>query len=126
MAAAGSATLTEITHKPIKKIKFAWTCDASGNVSGGAALSTKIYNGKIIAFQTIPAGGGNAPTDNYDIVLNDADGVDVLLGAGQNRDTANTESVADASLGAVVESTLELVVSNAGNAKQGTAYVFIR
>lgn len=126
MPAAGSATLTEISHKPIKKIKIAWTSDASGNVNGGAALSTKVYSGKIIAVQTVPSGGGTAPTTLYDLVLNDADGFDVLLGAGANRSATVTESVADASLGAVVESTLELVVSNAGNAKQGTVYIFVR
>lgn len=124
MAAAGSATITEVTHRPLKKITWAWTSDASGNVSGGAGLSTKSYTGKIIALTTDPDGTA-APTDNYDIVINDAGGADVLLGAGADRDTANNEHVAQASLGAVVESTLELVVSNAGNAKAGVVHLFI-
>ena len=37
--------------------------------------------------------GSTAPTDNYDITIEDSDGVDVLGGAGANRDAANTERV---------------------------------
>jgi len=125
MAAAGSSVITEITHRPIKKVKWAWLSDSSGNVSGGAGLTTKIYNGKLVGFTTDPD-GTDAPTDNYDILINDVDGVDVLLGAGANRDTANNEAVATASLGAVVESTLELVISNAGSAKRGVVTLFIQ
>jgi hypothetical protein len=36
--------------------------------------------------------GTTAPTDDYDIVINTAGGVDILGGAGANRDTANTET----------------------------------
>jgi hypothetical protein len=36
--------------------------------------------------------GAVAPTDNYDITIEDAEGVDRLQGVGANRDTANTES----------------------------------
>lgn len=124
---AGSATVTEIVHRPVKKIKFAWTSDASGNVNGGAAITTsKNLCGKIIGLATVPAAAGSAPSDNYDLTLLDADGVDVLFGGGADRDTANTEFVQSSSLGAVVESTLELRVANAGNAKSGVAYVFIQ
>lgn len=123
MAAAGSATITEVTHKRISKVKWAWTCDASGNVSGGAGLTTKTFNGKVIGLATDPD-GTDIPTDNYDIEIRDADGMDVLFGGGANRDTANNEYVSSG-LGAVVESTLELVVSNAGNAKKGVAILYI-
>jgi hypothetical protein len=124
MAAAGSAVITEIIHTHVKKVKWAWTSDASGNVSGGAGLTTKIYTGKIIGLATDP--GATAPTDNYDVSILDADGIDVLFGGGIDRDTANNEYVQGSSLGAVVESTLELVIANAGNAKQGTVYLFIQ
>jgi hypothetical protein len=46
--------------------------------------------------------------------------------AGANRDTANTEQVLGSSLGCVANDTLSLVVSNAGDTKQGTVYVYIR
>lgn len=109
-------------HGSVKKIVWSWTSDAGGDVT---IASTKVYDGKLILLETDPDGVA-APTDNYDIVLNDGDGFDVLLGTGANRDTANTERVAEASLGAVAGSLLTLVVANAGNAKQGVVTLFVR
>lgn len=50
------------------------------------------FDGRILSLTTDP--GATAPTDNWDIALNNADGFDVLGGAGANRDTANTERAA--------------------------------
>jgi hypothetical protein len=120
---AGTVTVSEETHGPIKKLAWSWTSDASGDASG--TTSTSAYTGEIMRLVTVPD-GVDAPTDNYDIVLNDGDSTDVLMGAGANRDTANTEQVLASSLGCVANDTLALVVSNAGNAKKGTVYVYIR
>ena len=114
--------VTEAVHASMKKLRFAWTSDASGDVT---IASAEVYDGKVEVLETNPDGGA-APTDNYDIVVNDGDGDDVLLGAGANRDTANTESVASSSLGAVAGSKLTLIVANAGNAKQGVVILFVR
>lgn len=120
---AGTVVTTEETFGSIRKVKFAWTSD-----SGGAAdaVTTKVFNGKIEGLATIPSGGGTAPTDNYDVAITDADGIDVLFGAGANRDTANTEYVQGSSLGAVASDVLTLAVTNAGSAKAGTVILFIR
>ncbi|KKK54249.1 hypothetical protein LCGC14_3086620, partial [marine sediment metagenome] len=64
--------------------------------------------------------------DNYDLVVTDAAGVDILAAAGANRDTANTEYVASASLGAVASSLLTFTISNAGDTKEGVVYLYIR
>jgi hypothetical protein len=48
------------------------------------------------------------------------------MGQGANRDTANTEYVAGSNLGAVCNSVLTINVSNAGDAKQGDLYLWIR
>lgn len=114
--------VTELRHGSVKKIRWAWTSDASGDAS---EATTEPYDGKLIGLTTDPDGTA-VPTDNYDIVVNDADGDDVLLGAGANRDTAVTEHVAEASLGAAAGSVLTLVVSNAGNAKQGVVILYVR
>ena len=114
--------VTEVTHTSVKKLVWSWTSDASGDVT---IASAEDYDGKLLVLETNPDGGA-APADNYDIVVNDIDGHDVLLGAGANRDTLNTESVAESSLGAVAGSVLTLVVSNAGNAKQGVVTLFVR
>ncbi len=119
---AGTVTTTEITHTSAKKITFAWTSS-----SGGAAdaTTTNAFDGKVVGLTTDPD-GTDAPTDNYDIVINDADGHDVLLGAGANRDTLDTEHVAEANLGAVAGSKLTLAITTAGNAKKGVVIMWVR
>lgn len=118
---AMSCTITEDTQGPIKKIKFEWVSATDGTATG----TTKgTYNGEIIELVTDP--GATAPTDNYDITINDADGNDVLAGAGADRDTANTEYKLRSALGCVCNSTLTLNITNAGDSKVGTAYLYIR
>ncbi len=114
--------VTEITHTSAKKITFAWTSDGDGDAS---QTTVDAYDGQCIALTTIPS-GGSAPTDNYDITITDADSHDVLLGAGANRDTANTEHVVAANLACVAGSLLILTVSNAGDTKAGTAILWVR
>lgn len=116
-------TITEITHGTIKKIKFDWLSDDSaGTVTG---TTTAAFDGRIIGLCTVPS-GVTAPDADYDITLTDSDGVDVLLGAGIDRHTSNTEYVAEASMAGVAHSKLTFNVAAAGNAKLGTAYVYIR
>lgn len=119
-----AATITEkVNVGSVKKLTCAWTSDGSGAATG---TTTAAVDGKLIGLTTIPAGGGSAPTDNYGVTVTDADGHDVLLGAGANRDTANTEHVAEASLGAVSQSLLTFTIANAGASKQGTIILYIR
>jgi hypothetical protein len=120
---AGTVTSTAVTHTSIRKLVFAWTSAAGGEADG---VSSVALDGQLVGLTTIPAAGGAAPTDNYDVRLLDADGHDVLLGAGLNRDTADTEHVSGASLAAVAGSALTLEVRNAGDAKQGTVIVYVR
>lgn len=122
--AGSSMVFTEITHGTIKKVKAGWTSDdATGAVSGS---TSHYYNGRIIGVCTVPGTVGDAPTDNYDIAVTDADGVDIALGALANRDTANTEYVSEASMAGVAYSLLTVAVTNAGNSKKGTLYLYIR
>lgn len=122
--AAGTMTFVEVTHSSVKKIRASWTSGTAGEAGTASATTTNPYDGKLIAFVTDP--GATAPTDDYDIVATDADGDDILIGAGADRDTANTEVVAEASLGAVAGSKITLSVTNAGSAKQGVAILYIR
>lgn len=118
-----SVTATERRFPTVKKVTLVWVSAADGTASGATVGG---YDGKLIGMTTIPAAAGAAPTDNYDITLADGDGHDVLLGAGANRDTANTEHVAEASLGAVSASLLTLSVAAAGDTKGGTVVLYIR
>ena len=119
---AGTVTITEITHTSAKKVTVTWTCSSGGAADG---TTTKAFDGKVVGFTTDPD-DTDAPADNYDIVINDADGHDVLLGAGADRDTLDTEHVVGASLSAVAGSKLTLAVTNAGNAKKGVVILWIR
>ena len=119
---AAVITITETTYTRVKKIKIAWVASDAG---AGSAVTTNAYDGKCELLTTVPSGTA-APTDDYDITIKDADGVDVLAGAGLNRDTANTEQVVASSLGAVAGSKLTFAVAAAGNAGAGTCYLYIR
>lgn len=118
-----SVTITPKTYSSVRKVIFVWVSATDGTAT---ATTTPGFDGEIIGLTTIPAGGGSAPTDNYDVTLLDADGHDVLLGAGADRDTANTEHVTRASLAGVADSKLTLNIANAGSTKGGTVIVYIR
>lgn len=121
---AGTVAKTEIMHRHIKKVVFDWTSSA-----GGAADATteQFHTGRIIYAAQLPDSGGDQPTDQYDVTVVDADGVDVLKGLGANLSNAAGTYKADSDgLGAVVESQLTLAVTNAGNAKGGKVILFIQ
>jgi len=108
--------------EPLQKIAFTWVTAADGTATG---QTTNTYTGEIIRLVTVPSPTA-APTDNYDIAINDEDTTDVLMGAGADRDTANTEQVLASSLGCVANDKLTLEITNAGNTKGGTVYLYIR
>tara|TARA_Y100000310_G_scaffold321056_1_gene378182 strand:- start:399 stop:773 length:375 start_codon:yes stop_codon:yes gene_type:complete len=119
---AGSVTITYSRDTIYKYVQWAWTSDASGDVSGE---DTKVLVGRVLRWATNPS--GTAPSDNYDIVVNDEDGIDIAAGDLANRDTSTSEQVltgGDAKDGATFHGTLSLVVSNAGNAKEGVLKMY--
>jgi hypothetical protein len=126
---AGTVTATRDPRsaprgKHIDKVNVAWTSDASGN----ATLSIENLYGFLLKMVTVPSGSA-APTDNYDITLVDENSIDALAGAGADRDTANTEQVyptpSGSSIPAFLCGTHTFTVANAGNAKSGTAILYI-
>ena len=124
---AASVTLTEERLGHVKKITWAWTSHTDGKVATATAnaATTYTYTGELIRLVTVPD-GTDAPTDNYDIMVYDADSVDALMAGGQNRATATTQQVAAANLGIVANDKLTLYVENAGNTKKGTIHLYIR
>ena len=118
---AGTVAYTESKIGTVSLLKCVWVSDASGDVSGTA--SSKRYDGALLMLATVPS--ATAPTTLYDLTVLDGNGLDVLAGTGADRSATVTEYVV-ASLGAVAESTLTVTVANAGNAKGGTVYLWIR
>jgi hypothetical protein len=119
-----AVTVTEEVHgRGFRKVTFAWTAHTDGVVTKVA--TSKVYTGKVEVLITDPD-DSDAPTDNYDVTVTDDEGYDILAGAGANRDTANTETVLSASLGAVFESLIGPVVVAAGVSKKGKITLLIR
>jgi hypothetical protein len=120
-----------VDMKGIQKIKWTWTCTDAGVVAasttaGEIPTTTFTHSGELIRLITKPGTAGDAPTDNYDVTILDSDGYDVLMGAGADRDTANTEQVLKTSLGICQNTTLSLRIAAAGNAKKGTVIIYIK
>ena len=123
--ADGTVTTTETTLGSAKKVEFLWVSGTAAEAGTASTTTTAAFDGDIIGFATVPT-VGIEPTDNYDITVTDAGGHDVLMGAGADRDTANTEYVAGTSLAVAAGSKLTFNVTNAGTSKGGTAILYIR
>lgn len=119
---AGTVSSTETTHTSLKRIKFVWISSAAGAAD---ATTTAKFDGEIVMVATAPGTGGTQPTDDYDLVITNADGVDMLAGQGANRDNVATEIIASG-LGGFSGEAVTLGITNAGNTKAGTVYVWIR
>ena len=121
---AGSVTISYESHESVKYVEWTWTSDGSGDVSG---TDTEIVNGQVLRWATNPS--STAPSANYDIVVNDEDGIDLAAGGLANRHTSSSEQVltgGDAKDGAAFHGKLSLVVSNAGDSKIGTLRMYYR
>jgi len=134
--AGSSVAFTYDTIGPIKRIICDWVSDdAAGTASG----TTKKVAGRLLKAVVNP--GSAAPTDNYDLVLTDEEGANVLgncVATSQliNRDTSNTETVyffvlnTDAS--ALSMAAFPVVCDNitfsfaaAGNSKTGRVIIYV-
>jgi len=95
--AAGTCTIVESTSS--QSLYNILTFNCTGDSATGAFPSTTtsvgnsafIYGTALCGMETNP--GATKPTDEYDIVINNAGGRDILGGQGTNRDETNTEYV---------------------------------
>jgi len=90
---AGTSSSVVQTYESVSSevgaLVFTWT--AEGGAGEVAPMASDIdIDGYILFATTNP--GATAPTDNYDITLVGADGVDISGAQLSNRDTANSES----------------------------------
>lgn len=127
-SAAGSITVTS-TSVGANEVQYslAWTSDGSGDVSGH---TLNIVRGYLLHVEFVPGSGATQPTDLYDVQLQDRFNLDLLndgtTAQGGNLSNANPKAVQwnprwyHDGLGS-----LELVISNAGNAKTGTVYLTV-
>jgi len=124
--AAGSVDTDNKIMNRTRVIVWEWTSDASGDVSGEGTVV--IPGGHISFFASIPQSG---VTDNFDVTVkatrtidngNSYEIADVLSGQGANLSNSTDGEPIALSTPCTVgpQTTLELVVANAGNAQSGT------
>jgi hypothetical protein len=113
-----SVTYQDKSNSSVQKITVAWTSDGSGD----ATVSLDAHG---LIYRVVTNPGATAPTANYDIVINDADGVDVMAAALADRHTSTTEQVTPSAPPAV-SGALSVVVSNAGDTKDGTVVLYVK
>ena len=134
--AAGSVTqtLAMVGNNTGKYIwTLTWTADAADHTVPNTAMSADILavvEGFYIEKVTTNP-GATAPTDDYDITIEDTDGVDLMGGALLNRDTSTSESaypiVATGVYGAVPFDGAPTVkwAGNSVNSATGTIKIFL-
>lgn len=120
--AAAVISVVETFHGGVCKIKWTWQSSDAGAAS---LVTARGYYGQVLALVTDPDPAGDAPTDNYDITVTDADSYDVMQGAGANRDTANTETAVPGATSCAF-GVLTINITNAGDTKKGTATLYIK
>jgi hypothetical protein len=98
MAGTITQELNVIPKSNMVVLTFTCTADAAAATFPTTSTNddiTDIIQGMYITeVRTNP--GSTAPTDNYDIVINDADGIDLMGGSLLNRDASNSEAAAPA------------------------------
>lgn len=72
------------------RIRFSWTSTAGGVVEKTYTLPPGAAWMRVLQVETNPD-DTDAPTDQYDITIEDSQGADVLQTHGANRSNANTE-----------------------------------
>jgi hypothetical protein len=125
---AGSITVTHTRLRGLEKYSVAWVSSAGGAVSGNAV---SVAAGELMQVGFIPDAGGTQPTDLYDVVVNDANSLDVLNGAGANLSNSTASVVVPVIGSTTFRRTLEAGsltpgISNAGASKGGTLVFLIR
>jgi len=120
----GTVTITEQTHKMVKKVTFDWDC-TTGTVANKTTDNS--YDGEVLRIVNL----ANTSTGTWNLQIHDSDGVDLLGGQG----SAMTSGSADfgTSTGgsknyplSVVSSELTLDISSATTGSSGTTIVYIR
>lgn len=107
--AIGTCTSSNVIGGTITTVTISCTGGTAGEAGTVTDLAIGPYRGWIVAVETNP--GSTGPTDNYDMVLNNAASRDVMAGALANRSTSATQLATPAAIG-WVDGLLTLVVTN--------------
>lgn len=117
---AAVVTVEESSLLGICKIKWTVTTHTDGTAS---LVTDHSYFGAVGTVVTNP--GSTAPTDNWDATITDAEGHDVLQGAGADRDTTNTETAGPSVTPSIVFGPLTLNITNGGDTKDLVVTLYV-
>jgi len=98
-ATPGTVTITQstiyvLTQPTRKVITLSWVASVDAATVPSTTITAATYGiGGWYLYSAETNPGAGPPTDNYDIVINDADSIDLAGGLLMNRDTSNTEMV---------------------------------
>ena len=107
-------------QEPIFRYKVDWVSAADGTATGDLG---NVYNGVLHNAVFVPSATA-PPTDQYDVTIMDDFGLDILGGGGANRSSTNKERVTPTAI--QYHGNLTLNVSNAGDTKAGSIYLYVR
>ncbi len=89
-----SSTIYVLTQPTRKVITLSWVASVDAATVPTTTITAATYGiGGWYFYSAETNPGAGPPTDNYDIVINDADSIDLAGGLLMNRDTATTEMV---------------------------------
>jgi len=137
IALGSDGSMTTTIHKQygsVKRIILDWTSSTNG--TGGVTQDIRPISGQLRRVSFVPDSGATAPSNLYDVVLNDPDGIDVLAGLGANLASNANSSVCgglactDASgttnyIPFAVEGVLTLSITNAGTSRGGQVVLYV-
>ena len=135
VAVMAEGTVTVATYKlgTVARYDIAWVASTNGTV---ADEDTETINGRIERVVIVPDTGATAPTDAYDLTLDDADDVDLLAGQGANLASNANQSVcggedlvsgsATGAIPFVVNGPVTVEITNAGSENGGTIRLYVR
>jgi hypothetical protein len=123
--AAGTVTVTRTRlTRTMGLIRVDWVSDASGDVSGNP-FPVSPY--RILQQATfVPGAGLVQPTNNHTIVVKNRNGCDMAVGKGAS--LSNSTPFLGVTVGPLswIADTLDVVVSGAGDSKQGTVWLIVQ
>jgi hypothetical protein len=117
--------ITEIQHRSLKKIVFAWESGASGGASG---ITDKVYTGTISRVM-LTHDAVSPPQAAYDVKITNDSGFDLICNMGKDIAPVEDKTLSSGmcTMGAVTEEKILIEVSGAGAAgKKGIVTVFLR
>jgi len=130
--AYGAETCTRVIweDKDIRVVKWSWTSDAAGDVSASYAFN---ITGTFMGVKFAPAVSPDVPTNLYDVVIEDSEGVDILMGVGANlsqsatnADSYRTPLTSEGKLVVLCRQAITPVISNAGSGNKGVLWLYFK